>query len=107
MNAEKANFRTTMDKDIENLNKESAKRHKDLEEGHIADVTALKKKIDALEANLLQVKLKNKTDENKLREEYKILMELMNKKHKEWFQKMNGFMNTSKMREIEEQDKQE
>jgi hypothetical protein len=71
LNAEKANFRTTMDKDIENLNKESAKRHKDLEEGHISEVTALKKKIDALEANLLQVKLKNKTDENKLREEYK------------------------------------
>jgi hypothetical protein len=31
----------------------------------------------------------------------------MNKKHKEWFQKMNGFMNTSKMREIEQQDKEE
>lgn len=42
-----------------------------------------------------------------LRGEYKKLMDLMNKKHKEWFQKMNGFMNTSKMREIEEQDKEE
>jgi hypothetical protein len=42
-----------------------------------------------------------------LRAEYKKLMDLMNKKHKEWFQKMNGFMNTSKMREIEQQDKEE
>ena len=51
--------------------------------------------------------IKLSPNDPKLREEYKILMELMNKKHKEWFQKMNGFMNTSKMREIEEQDKQE
>ena len=42
-----------------------------------------------------------------LRAEYKVLLDLMNKKHKEWFQKMNGFMNTSKMREIEEQDQEE
>ena len=45
--------------------------HKEIEEAHVAEVTALKKKIEALEANLAQVKLKNKTDENKLREEYK------------------------------------
>jgi len=51
--------------------------------------------------------IKLSPNDPKLREEYKILMELMNKKHKEWFQKMNGFMNTSKMREIEEQDKEE
>ena len=70
-NAEKANYRTTMDKEIENLNKESAKKHKELEESHIAEVAALKKKIDGLEANLLQLKLKNKTEENKLREENK------------------------------------
>ena len=42
-----------------------------------------------------------------LRAEYKVLLDLMNKKHKEWFQKMNGFMNTSKRREIEEQDQEE
>jgi hypothetical protein len=45
--------------------------HKEIEEAHVAEVTALKKKIETLEANLMQVKLKNKTDEVKLREDYK------------------------------------
>ena len=53
------------------MNDRSTRMHKEIEEAHVAEVTALKKKIDALEANLAQVKLKNKTDENKLREEYK------------------------------------
>ncbi len=44
---------------------------KDIADAHNAEVAALKKKIDTLEANLGQIKLKNKTDENKLREEYK------------------------------------
>ena len=45
--------------------------HKEIEDAHIAEVTALKKKIDTLESQYSTVKLKNKTDENKLREEYK------------------------------------
>lgn len=45
--------------------------HKEIEDAHIAEVTALKKKIDTLDSQYTAVKLKNKTDENKLREEYK------------------------------------
>ena len=45
--------------------------HKEIEDAHIAEVTALKKKIDTLESQYTIVKGKNKTDENKLREEYK------------------------------------
>jgi len=39
-----------------------------------------------------------------IRAEYKSLVELLNVKHKEWFQKMNGFLKSDKMREIEKQD---
>jgi hypothetical protein len=31
-------------------------------------------------------------------------MEQMDRKHKEWFQKMNGFYKSDKLREIEQQD---
>jgi ppGpp synthetase/RelA/SpoT-type nucleotidyltranferase len=34
-------------------------------------------------------------------------MELMNVKHKEWYQKMNGFLQSDKMRVIEEREKEE
>jgi lambda repressor-like predicted transcriptional regulator len=45
--------------------------HKEIEDAHVAEVTALNKKIGVLEANLKEVKLKNKTEETKLREDYK------------------------------------
>jgi hypothetical protein len=45
--------------------------HKEIEDAHIAEVTALKKKIDTLEGQYNMLKQKNKTDEHKLREEYK------------------------------------
>ena len=42
-----------------------------------------------------------------IRAEYKSLMELMNQKHKEWYQKMNGFLHSDKMQEIEQRDQEE
>ena len=42
-----------------------------------------------------------------IRAEYKVLMEQMDRKHKEWFQKMNGFYKSDKLREIEQQDQEE
>ena len=46
------------------------------------------------------------SDQN-LRKEYKILTDLMNVKHKEWYQKMNGFLHSEKMKLIEEKDLEE
>ena len=63
--------RTNGDREIKELNDRSARQHKEIEEAHVAEVTALNKKIIILENNLKDVKAKNKTDENKLREEYK------------------------------------
>jgi hypothetical protein len=34
-------------------------------------------------------------------------MELMNVKHKEWYQRMNGFLHSEKMKEIEGKDAEE
>lgn len=34
-------------------------------------------------------------------------MELMNQKHREWYQRMNGFLQSDKMKEIEEKEKEE
>ena len=34
-------------------------------------------------------------------------MDLMNVKHKEWYQKMNGFLKSDKMKEIDEKDQEE
>ncbi len=42
-----------------------------------------------------------------LRDEYKKLMDLKDKKHKEWFSKMNGFLHSDKMKEIEENEQKE
>jgi hypothetical protein len=42
-----------------------------------------------------------------IRNEYKALMEIMNQKHKEWYQKMNGFLKSDKMKEIDEKDQEE
>jgi len=53
------------------LNDISRANHEALEKSHNEEVTFLKKKIDTLESSLSQVKLKNKTEETKLREEYK------------------------------------
>ena len=42
-----------------------------------------------------------------IRNEYKLLMDLMNVKHKEWYQKMSGFLQSDKMKDIEERDREE
>lgn len=42
-----------------------------------------------------------------IRNEYKSLMEIMNQKHKEWYQKMNGFLHSDKLKEIDEKEKEE
>lgn len=42
-----------------------------------------------------------------IRAEYKTLMDQMDRKHKEWFQKMNGFYKSDKLREIEKKDQDE
>lgn len=42
-----------------------------------------------------------------IRAEYKQLMDLMNVKHKEWYQKMNGFLHSDKMRVIDQRDEEE
>jgi len=42
-----------------------------------------------------------------IRDEYRALMELMNQKHKEWYQKMNGFLQSDRLKKIEERDQQE
>ena len=42
-----------------------------------------------------------------IRSEYKSLMDLMNVKHKEWYQRMNGFLQSDKMREIEQRETEE
>ncbi len=34
-------------------------------------------------------------------------MDLMNVKHKEWYQKMNGFLQSDKMKEIEKREQEE
>jgi hypothetical protein len=34
-------------------------------------------------------------------------MDLKDAKHKEWYEKMNGFYNSEKMHEIEQQDEEE
>jgi len=34
-------------------------------------------------------------------------MDLMNVKHKEWYQKMSGFLQSDKMKDIEERDREE
>jgi tetratricopeptide (TPR) repeat protein len=42
-----------------------------------------------------------------IRAEYSALMDLMNAKHKQWFKKMNGFLHSDKMKEIEKSDQDE
>lgn len=44
-------MKTNSDKEINELNKRSEQMHKEIEDAHIAEVTALKKKIDSLEGN--------------------------------------------------------
>jgi len=63
--------RTNGDREIKELNDRSTRMHKEIEDAHVAEVTALNKKIAVLEANLREVKQKNKTEETKLREDYK------------------------------------
>jgi len=42
-----------------------------------------------------------------LREEYKILMDLKNVKEKEWYSKMNGFFNSTKMTQLQKNEEEE
>jgi hypothetical protein len=58
-------------KEIGELDTEFKARQEVLEKKHLEEVKELKKKIDTTEANLNMVKLKNKTDEMKLRDEYR------------------------------------
>lgn len=57
------------------------------------------------ESLILAIKLAP-NDQN-LRKEYKELMDIMNAKHKEWYGKMNGFLHSDKMQEIEQKDEEE
>ena len=58
-------------KDIGELDSEFRFKQDALENQHKEEVKDLKKKIDVTEANLNMVKMKNKTDEMKLRDEYR------------------------------------
>ena len=58
-------------KEIGELDSEYKARQDALEKQHMEEVKELKKKIDVTEANLNMVKMKNKTDEIKLRDEYR------------------------------------
>lgn len=42
-----------------------------------------------------------------MRDEYKKLKELKDAKHREWYSKMNGFLHSEKMKQIEETEQQE
>ena len=42
-----------------------------------------------------------------IRKEYQILTDLMNLKHKEWYQRMNGFLQSDKLKKLEEHDQEE
>ena len=55
----------------------------------------------------LTMALKLAPADQAIRNEYKALMELMNVKHKEWYQRMNGFLHSDKMKEIEGKDEEE
>lgn len=57
--------------DMRRLNEISRQNHEQLESMHKDEVTALNKRINTLEAQLKEVKTKNKTEELKMREEYK------------------------------------
>lgn len=58
-------------KEIGELDSEFRSKQDALENQHKEEVKELKKKIDVTEANLNMVKQKNKTDEMKLRDEYR------------------------------------
>jgi hypothetical protein len=58
-------------KEIGELDSEFRSKQDALENQHKEEVKELKKKIDVTEANLNMVKMKNKTDEMKLRDEYR------------------------------------
>lgn len=58
-------------KDIGELDNEFRAKQEALENQHKEEVKELKKKIDVTEANLNMIKQKNKTDEMKLRDEYR------------------------------------
>ena len=58
-------------KEIGELDSEFRAKQEDLEKQHTEEVKELKKKIDVTEANLNMVKQRNKTDEMKLRDEYR------------------------------------
>ena len=58
-------------KEIGELDSEFRSKQDALENQHKDEVKELKKKIDVTEANLNMVKQKNKTDEMKLRDEYR------------------------------------
>ena len=59
-----------MKKELDELNNISKLNHEQLEAHHKEEVTQLKKKIDALEANLSQLRQKNKVDETNLHKEH-------------------------------------
>jgi hypothetical protein len=67
----KVNEKSLMDKEIKEITEASNAQLEALKTQHADQMAALKKKIETLETNLSQLKLKNKTDETKLREEYK------------------------------------
>lgn len=58
------------EKELKELNDISRSNHDQLESQHKEEVTFLKKKIDTGEANLTQLRLKNKTDETNLHKEH-------------------------------------
>ena len=56
---------------LKELNDQGRKNYEDLEKEHKGSVARLKKEIETLENNLAQIKLKNKGEEHKMREDYK------------------------------------
>ena len=42
-----------------------------------------------------------------IRDEYKALLDMMDVKHKEWMKEMGGFLNSAKMKKIEDRDNEE
>ena len=59
--------------------------------------------LDSAKKSLLEA-VKLEPNDKRMRGEYQELLDLKNKKEKEWYSKMNGFYDGEKLKKIEEKD---